>query len=209
MEYVMGHAVPGNKWRSSDGRKRAYYVFAFIMDRLTGTPKIELLTSRRAEGDDGRSTGSQAFGHNGWHFACLPVNFAVNGNPEIFFKVRYTPHAAVANTVENSQIIAVFTSDTLIKKTQRLLKAKGYNPGPIDGLMGRKTRQAIVAFQRENGMTADGKISGGVYGALYRAPERVTRQSQSRRPAQAAQYRPTDRHARFQSKAWPNQVPRQ
>lgn len=34
-----------------------------------------------------------------------------------------------------------------IRKAQVLLSKLGYEPGPIDGLMGRKTRKAIVNFQ--------------------------------------------------------------
>ncbi|HAX99360.1 MAG TPA: hypothetical protein DCY12_10860 [Candidatus Atribacteria bacterium] len=39
---------------------------------------------------------------------------------------------------------------------QRSLNSKGYDCGPVDGIMGTKTRQAIMAFQRDQGMKADG-----------------------------------------------------
>lgn len=40
---------------------------------------------------------------------------------------------------------------------QRALSAKGYDPGPADGLMGPKTREAIRQFQRDNGFPVTGR----------------------------------------------------
>jgi len=45
-----------------------------------------------------------------------------------------------------------------IKQIQAALANAGFNPGAIDGRMGRQTRDAIRAFQRANGLTADGKV---------------------------------------------------
>src|SRR5690606_40346035 len=39
---------------------------------------------------------------------------------------------------------------------QRLLAARGYDPGGIDGIIGANTRQAIRTFQRAIGQPADG-----------------------------------------------------
>jgi peptidoglycan hydrolase-like protein with peptidoglycan-binding domain len=38
------------------------------------------------------------------------------------------------------------------------LKNAGYNPGRIDGRLGKQTREAIKAFQRANNIPADGKV---------------------------------------------------
>jgi murein L,D-transpeptidase YcbB/YkuD len=45
-----------------------------------------------------------------------------------------------------------------VKQIQLALRNAGYNPGPIDGKMGKQTRQAIKAFQKANGLTPDGKV---------------------------------------------------
>lgn len=45
-----------------------------------------------------------------------------------------------------------------VKKIQTALAAQGYSPGPLDGIMGPKTKAAIQAFQRANGLTADGIV---------------------------------------------------
>jgi peptidoglycan hydrolase-like protein with peptidoglycan-binding domain len=45
-----------------------------------------------------------------------------------------------------------------VSQAQQLLKDKGYYQGRIDGDFGVGTRDAIVAFQRANGLTIDGKV---------------------------------------------------
>ncbi len=47
-----------------------------------------------------------------------------------------------------------------IKKLQEGLVELGYDPGSADGLMGPKTRKAIIAFQNDHGLVGDGKHSG-------------------------------------------------
>jgi membrane-bound lytic murein transglycosylase B len=43
-----------------------------------------------------------------------------------------------------------------VEKIQELLVAKGYDPGPIDGVLGSQTRQAVKEFQRTAKLPADG-----------------------------------------------------
>ena len=45
-----------------------------------------------------------------------------------------------------------------VKQVQMALKNAGYNPGSVDGRMGRQTRDALKAFQKANGLVVDGKI---------------------------------------------------
>ncbi len=48
------------------------------------------------------------------------------------------------------------TTPGIVKRVQRALKDAGYDPGPIDGNLGRQTLRAIDAFQRKNGMARGG-----------------------------------------------------
>ena len=43
-------------------------------------------------------------------------------------------------------------------EVQEALKAKGFDPGPIDGRMGPKTRTALKAFQEANGLKGTGEL---------------------------------------------------
>lgn len=45
-----------------------------------------------------------------------------------------------------------------IKKVQEALKAKGQDPGPIDGVMGPKTRAALKAFQKASALKETGEL---------------------------------------------------
>ncbi len=47
----------------------------------------------------------------------------------------------------------------LARETQRLLTELGYDPGPIDGAYGRRTRRAIEAYQRDRGLAVDGHLT--------------------------------------------------
>lgn len=45
-----------------------------------------------------------------------------------------------------------------VANIQAILNDNGYDAGPVDGLMGQKTRDAIIAFQRDNGLPATGNV---------------------------------------------------
>ena len=44
-----------------------------------------------------------------------------------------------------------------VKKLQEGLQKLGYDPGPVDGILGPKTSAALRTFQQDNGLKADGK----------------------------------------------------
>lgn len=45
-----------------------------------------------------------------------------------------------------------------ISKVQTALQNAGFNPGPIDGRMGRKTLEVLKEFQKANALAPDGKM---------------------------------------------------
>jgi peptidoglycan hydrolase-like protein with peptidoglycan-binding domain len=47
----------------------------------------------------------------------------------------------------------------VVEAVQRELAAAGYYKGTVDGVIGRKTRQAIAAYQQATGLQPDGKPS--------------------------------------------------
>ena len=64
---------------------------------------------------------------------------------------------------------AVATQPSLnqaVSNLQSQLAARGYDPGPIDGVMGERTRQAIRAYQRDRQMPVDGQVSQALVSSL-------------------------------------------
>ncbi len=49
---------------------------------------------------------------------------------------------------------------------QRALGDLGYDPGPIDGAMGNRTREAIQRYQNDRGLAIDGEPSPALFGRL-------------------------------------------
>lgn len=47
--------------------------------------------------------------------------------------------------------------DPFVSEIQTRLNAAGYDSGEVDGLLGPRTTSAIKAFQRDRGITADGR----------------------------------------------------
>ena len=53
-----------------------------------------------------------------------------------------------------------------IKDAQLALKNAGYDPGTIDGRMGKQTREALRAFQKANNLTVNGKADKKTWALL-------------------------------------------
>lgn len=49
---------------------------------------------------------------------------------------------------------------------QTALKNAGYDPGKIDGRMGKQTRDAVKAFQKANNLTVNGKVNKKTWALL-------------------------------------------
>ena len=53
-----------------------------------------------------------------------------------------------------------------VRKLQEMLNAKGYDCGSVDGIFGSKTKAAVLAFQKANGLGADGIVGPLTWGKL-------------------------------------------
>lgn len=68
------------------------------------------------------------------------------------FAVVQTPSVAEAATLKQG------SRGDLVKTVQQKLIRWGYLKGTADGIFGAKTKAAVIAFQKKNGLTADGVI---------------------------------------------------
>jgi peptidoglycan hydrolase-like protein with peptidoglycan-binding domain len=50
------------------------------------------------------------------------------------------------------------SSRETVRRVQRSLKAEGLDPGPIDGILGPRTRRAIIKFQGAQGLELTGEL---------------------------------------------------
>ena len=55
-------------------------------------------------------------------------------------------------------VLRLGSRGTEVKLLQSLLGKIGYDPGAIDGVFGTQTQQAVMEFQRDNGLTPDGVV---------------------------------------------------
>jgi len=68
--------------------------------------------------------------------------------------------------VNKKKVIGEAKSRPTPKQIQIALRNAGYNPGKIDGRMGKLSKDAIKAFQSANNLTADGKMGKKTWSLL-------------------------------------------
>ena len=73
--------------------------------------------------------------------------------------------------------------DPQLHKTQSLLNDLGYHPGPADGMMGKKTKHAIIQFQRDHGLPETGTPDSRTMELMQQKPSQKKTQAAS--PAKA------------------------
>ena len=78
---------------------------------------------------------------------------------------------------------------TLSRQVQTLLNALGYDAGPVDGLPGNRTRNAVAEFQRDNDLPPTGEINAILLQYLLSA---LTDQETERSSGQGSRARPVE-----------------
>ena len=73
-----------------------------------------------------------------------------------FFVAMGVLFALMANGSGALALSKLGTSGEEVRQIQTKLKNWGYYTGAVDGLYGPSTRDAVVSFQKKNGLTADG-----------------------------------------------------
>jgi peptidoglycan hydrolase-like protein with peptidoglycan-binding domain len=57
-------------------------------------------------------------------------------------------------------------SSQTVRAAQEALKSKGFDPGPIDGIDGPRTREATRDYQKHESLTADGRLGAKTLDSL-------------------------------------------
>jgi peptidoglycan hydrolase-like protein with peptidoglycan-binding domain len=93
----------------------------------------------------------------------------------IFFPLIILVYLAVPEDKEKSDKALKFTDYNdlkgaeLIRMAQLTLKDSGFDPGPIDGILGPKTHEAIKEFQIKNDLEPTGEIDEETINQLFRS----------------------------------------
>lgn len=82
--------------------------------------------------------------------------------------IAYTAQAAVEEEIEivETAVLRQGATGGEVKEVQRRLRLWGYYSGSVDGVFGAGTKKAVIAFQKKNGLTADGVVGKSTYKAL-------------------------------------------
>lgn len=171
LEFILNNCIPAGKPGEIPKGIRDYYVFAFYLDRLSPDDQTELRLSRTPDGLAGEKllfrgpdgiadTGFNGMyiDHSGWHVDIARCRISLTGE-KLYIKAIFKPGRKQNNTLEMGKPVltglfhtrlAKPVSDPLIKKAQLALINAGYNPGPADGFMGKKTHQAIDQYKKDH-----------------------------------------------------------
>ena len=96
-------------------------------------------------------------------FACALIVPAVSFG---ISRAKAEDAQAIAEEIVDVAILRQGATGGEVKEVQRRLKLWGYYDGSVDGVFGTATKKAVVAFQRKNGLTADGVVGASTYKAL-------------------------------------------
>ena len=75
-------------------------------------------------------------------------------------------HNQAVELIAEVAVLKQGASGSEVKEVQRRLKNWGYYTGAVDGVFGANTKNAVIAFQKKNGLTADGVVGASTYKAL-------------------------------------------
>ena len=70
----------------------------------------------------------------------------------------------------NMPILMIGSSGNAVKIVQNVLKLNGYYFGFVDGYFGAMTKVAVIQFQRDKGLPADGIVGPKTWHALSKLP---------------------------------------
>ncbi len=174
-------------WRRGEGWAREVVVpddFDFSLVEGPALPPAawDLMDVRCADGlpwsdSDQASTASliAPTGANGPLFLLLPNHFVIRK-----YNNAMTYALAVGLLADRfaggAPLVRPWPDEVPLSMQDRLmvqekLTAQGFDPGPIDGLTGVKTRAALRAWQKSKGLLADGYISPDIIAQLRDLPQ--------------------------------------
>lgn len=90
------------------------------------------------------------------------------GDDPAFLGTDLPAGATISSAVAPAEILVTAADLALTAPIQQRLLALGFDPGPVDGKLGQKTRAAIADYQRAHGLAATGTPSPALLDHLSR-----------------------------------------
>ena len=118
------------------------------------------------------STSVEANKSYGWKFTPTDSNYKSISGSVVVYTVRRVSHsggAAADSAAAAAAQPTVYSGSRgeSVKTLQEKLNAKGFNAGSVDGIFGKNTQAAVMAFQKANGLAADGIVGKLTWAKLY------------------------------------------
>ena len=117
------------------------------------------------------STSVEANKSYEWKFTPTDSNYKSISGAVVVYTVRRVSHSggAAADSAAAAAQPMVYSGSRgeSVKTLQAKLNAKGFNAGSVDGIFGKNTRAAVMAFQKANGLAADGIVGKLTWAKLY------------------------------------------
>ena len=138
---------------------------AFLLAASAWTPAVaeDLGSKQEAKQDEGFLDG---MAEDAGDFFSDVGNFFADDVPEFFTEdvpSAFTSDEEAQASVSDGDPFAApprpLTDKASVKETQALLNAKGYKAGTADGIIGRNTRSAIRAYQKDNELRVTGSVT--------------------------------------------------
>lgn len=86
-------------------------------------------------------------GRGSYHYYC-------GGYPPHLHSDSVCPYKTkVSTTTSTTTVETVSNNSETVKAVQEALNERGYDCGTPDGIMGKKTKNALMKFQEDNGLT--------------------------------------------------------
>lgn len=117
--------------------------------------------SGRTDSSGGHKDNKNKSGLGWYHYHC-------GGYPAHLHNNGICPYSTSSSTSRNNskKSTSLGITKSQVKEVQKKLNKLGYNCGTPDGTIGKKTKEALKRFQKDNGLTVDGIIGKKVLKAL-------------------------------------------
>jgi hypothetical protein len=128
-----------------------------------GFPDVESMVAAMAASEDGQLAAMNSFMR-----AHVGMANALKTHDWPAFALHYNgpKYAANAYDVKLAAALASPPPDLNVRAAQLYLTFVGLSPGPVDGVMGPRVRNAILSFQAKHGLSATGELDDALMALL-------------------------------------------